>query len=129
MDMRQDRGDGSRSRLRKVWAVLTVVVFFWAAIRAFSSKEPAEALISRHFSAVSAGDIALAMANYASEFFSEARSRESWAQTVSRIPGELGPVRRYELTGWSMRIDADGVFWEMDYDVQYTEKNTRETFL
>ena len=118
------------ARVYRTAAVLLAVLLLSHC--GFSQKrEAAEAVVTRYFEALRAGDYQRAVDLYA-ESYLERRPPGGHLAQLAGLNSRLGELLSYTVRDWSIKKSAgtvDATFVQVTYDVQYSRGRVRELFV
>jgi hypothetical protein len=117
---------------KALWlAGLLVIPLLLAGCGLASSKKNAEAVVNRHFQAIATNGFAVAMADYAPEFFRQTK-QEEWQKALSRVHDKLGAYKSHAITNWRIFTQAgslsSGTTAILQCDVTYAKYSATERF-
>ena len=94
-------------------------------------KKDAEALLVRHFQALSTNGVATALADYGPAFF-QTTPKEQWTKALTRLSEKLGAYQSHKITSWNVHKGAGmggaGTTVKIQCDVAYAKHPAKENF-
>jgi hypothetical protein len=112
-------------------ALLIPVSLMLAGCGFVQGKKDAEALLTRHFQAVSTNGFDTALDDYSPQFFQKT-TKEEWRKALTKLNEKLGVYQSHSVTGWRVFKNATpsgaGTTVLLQCEVTYTKHPATESF-
>jgi hypothetical protein len=94
-------------------------------------KKDAEAVLVRHFQAVSTNGFSAALADYGAQFFQNT-TKDQWAKVLAKLSDKLGAYQGHTVTGWNVASDmgtgGTTTIVSLQCQVTYSKQTATESF-
>ncbi len=94
-------------------------------------KKDAEAVLARHFQALTTNGFDTAMADYGAQFFQKT-TKQDWAKALTKLSGKLGTYQSHSITSWRVfkkaGLSGAGTTVLFQCQVTYSKHPSTESF-
>jgi hypothetical protein len=114
-----------------VSAVVLMAALLFCGCGSGQSKKAAEAVIARHFQALTTNGLDTAMADYGTEFF-HTTTKDEWSKALTGINRKLGTYQSHTVSGWRVftKVGSAGAGTTVSIrcQVTYSKHSAAESF-